>query len=148
MQVILLEDVAGKGQKGDLIEVAAGYANNYLIPRGLAERATAQALSEYQSRVEAEERREEELREQAEKNHGVIHEKTVKLTAKAGEGGRLFGSITNTDIAEAIKDQLKVEIDRRRITLADDIKSYGTFPAEVNLMTGLNAVVYVQVLEG
>lgn len=147
MEVILLEDLEGKGKKGDLIEVAPGYANNYLLKRGLAQRATPQALAEYRTRQEAEAFREEALREEAEKSHGVIHEKTVKITAKGGDAGRLFGAVTTSDIAEAIKEQLKTEVDRRRVSIAEDIKNFGTYPAEVNLMTGLNAIVYVNVIE-
>ena len=147
MEVILLEDLEGKGKKGDLIEVAPGYANNYLLKRGLAQRATPQALAEYRTRQEAEAFREEALQKEAEKAHEVIHEKTVKITAKGGDAGRLFGAVTNADIAEAIKEQLKTEVDRRRVSIAEDIKNFGTYPAEVNLMTGLNAIVYVNVIE-
>ena len=143
MKVILKADVKGTGKKGQLVEVSDGFANNFLLKKGLASKADAQALNEMKNREAAEAfHRKEELR-MAEEAAAVLKGKTVRLTAKAGVGGKLFGSVTAKEIAEAISAQLGVEIDKRKISLENEIKSFGTFAFEVRLHQGVSAEMYV-----
>lgn len=145
MKVILLKDIEGTGYEGDLVDVKAGFANNYLFRNGLARVADAQALSEYKNRLSAESYKEESMRGDAEKIAAEINEKTITIQAKAGSTGRLFGSVTTTQIAEAIKEQLGAEVDRRKISLEGDIKTHGTFTAVVAVISDVMAAVYVVV---
>lgn len=147
MKVILKEDVKGTGKKGQMVEVADGYANNFLLRRGLATPANTQAVNEMKNRDAAQEhRRKEELRI-AEETAAMLEGKTVKLTAKGGDNGKLFGSITSKEIADEIRKTLGTEIDKRKVTLADDIKAFGTYTAEIKLHPGVSAKVYVVVGE-
>lgn len=147
MKVILKEDVKGSGKKGDIVNVADGYARNFLITKGLAVEATTQALNEQKTKAAAAEHRLKMEKENAQKIAGSIHEKTVKITAKAGANGKLFGSVTSKEIADAAKTAFGVEIDKKKISVESDIKSYGTFTAEVKLTAGVTAVLYVTVAE-
>ncbi|MBR4910662.1 MAG: 50S ribosomal protein L9 [Clostridia bacterium] len=146
MKVILLEDVKSKGKKGDLINVSDGYARNFLFPKNLATVADNAALSEMKSRKEAEEHRVAEeiaaAKEIAEKLNG----KTVTLKAKAGSSGRLFGSITSKEIAEEINRAFSVDIDKKKLAVAD-IKNFGEYSADVKLYKGISAKVNVKVEE-
>ena len=147
MKVILKQDVKGTGKKGQLVEVSDGYANNFLLKRGLASPANAQAMNELKTRAAAEEhRRKEELRE-ANESAALLEGKTVKLTAKAGAGGKLFGSITAKEVAEAIARELGAQVDKRKVVLESEIKAFGTYTAEVKLYAGISAKVYVVVGE-
>lgn len=146
MKVILKQDVKGSGKKGEIINVSDGYARNFLFPRKLAVEANAQAMNELKNRESAEKFRLETELKNAKEMAAKINGKTVKLTAKAGQGGRLFGSVTAKEVAEQIKTQFDVEIDRRKISMAD-IKSFGTFNAEIKIYNGVNASVYVMVGE-
>ena len=145
MEVILKEDVQGTGKKGELCKVSDGYARNYLIKRDLAVAATAQALGEMKSRKAAEEHKVQRERDAANKLAADIGDKTVKISAKAGESGKLFGSVTAKEVADAVRDQLKVEVDKRKVALESDIKAFGTYTAEVKLYPGVSAKVYVMV---
>lgn len=146
MKVILLEDVKGKGKKGELCNVSDGYARNFLFPKNLATQADSAAMSELKNREESKEHhRKEEIaaaKSQAEKLDG----KTVTLKAKAGSAGRLFGSITSKEIAEQIKTELGIEVDRKKMTVAD-IKAFGEYTAEIKLYTGISAKLNVKVTE-
>jgi large subunit ribosomal protein L9 len=146
MKIILKQDVKGLGKKGELLNASDGYARNYLFPRGLAMEANAQALSELENREKAEKHRIEReiasVKEAAAKINGL----TLKISAKAGQNGRLFGSITSKEIAENINNQLGLEVDKRKITV-EDIKNYGTYEVEVKLYTGIIANLYVLVGE-
>lgn len=133
MKVILLEDVKGHGVAGEVVDVSPGYARNYLLPRGLAEEATKQNLARAKNRQRAEaNRREQELKE-ANELAKTLSGLTVTLTAKSGESGKLFGSITSQEIAEALKEQHGVELDRRKIVLEDPIKSLGEIELDVRI---------------
>ncbi len=146
MQVILLQDVKGTGKKGQLVNVADGYANNFLIKKGLAMPATPQALNELKAKDAAAKHRQEAERQEAADAAKTLEGKTVKVTAKAGAGGKLFGSVTAKEITDAIKKQLGVEIDRRKISVGE-IKGFGTSDAEIKLYAGISAKVYVVVGE-
>ena len=145
MEVILKEDVQGTGKKGELCKVSDGYARNYLIKRDLAVAATAQALGEMKSKQAALDRKAEREREAAKKTAAGIADKTVKISAKAGESGKLFGSVTAKEVADAIAVQLGVEVDKRKVVLESDIKAFGTYTAEVKLHQGVSAKLYVMV---
>ena len=146
MQVILKADVKGTGKKGELVKVSDGYANNFLLKKGLAMEATPAAMNELRAKEAAQERRIQLEKEAAQEQKGIPQEKTVKITAKAGAGGKLFGSITAKEVAEELAKQYGVEIDKRKITLSD-IKSFGTFEGEVKLYAGISAKIYVMVGE-
>lgn len=147
MKVILQQDVQGSGKKGELVNVSDGYARNFLLKKGLAIQATPQALGEMKARDAAAARRAKLEKDAAGETAGKIEGKTVKLTAKAGESGKLFGSVTSKEIADGLAKQYGVEVDKRKITLEEDIKSYGTYPAEVKLHQGVAAKIYVMIGE-
>ena len=147
MQVILKEDVQGSGKKGDLVKVSDGYAKNFLIKKGLAIQATPQALAEYKAKEASKANREAQERQAAADLAGTIEGKSIKMSAKAGENGKLFGSITSKEIAAELQSQLGIEADKRKISLESDIKAYGTYTAEIKLHQGIAAKVYVVVAE-
>ena len=144
MKVILTQDVKGSGRKGELVNVSDGYANNFLLKRGLAIPATPQALNELKNREAAAAHRLEEEKKAAQAAAKELEGKTVKLFAR---GGKLFGSVSTKEIAEAIQKELGVELDKRKISLDAEIKAFGTYTAEVKLYTGVSAKVYVVVSE-
>ena len=124
MKVVLLADVKGSGKKGELVNVSDGYARNFLFPKKLAKEANAQAMNELKNAEEAKAYKIKTETEAAKKAAGVLEGKTVRLTAKAGQGGRLFGSVTAKEIAEALKEQFGVEIDKRKVVVDGDIKAF------------------------
>lgn len=146
MKVILTQDVKSLGKKGELVNASDGYARNFLFPRKLAVEANAQAMNELKNREAAEKFRLETELKNAKETAAKIDGKTVKLTAKAGQGGRLFGSVTAKEVAEQIKAQFGVDIDRRKISMSD-IKSFGTLNAEIKVYNGVSAAIYVMVGE-
>ncbi len=146
MKVILADDVATLGQKGDIVSVADGYARNYLVPKGLAFAATKGALKQAELMQKAREQREQRVKEEAAAKVGRLGASPVYISARAGEGGRLFGSVTNSDVARAIADQLEENIDRRDIRLDDPIRTLGTHQVEVRLHEEVNALVTVEVI--
>ena len=146
MKVMLTQDVKSLGKKGELVNASDGYARNFLFPRKLAVEANAQAMNDLKNREAAEKFRLETELKNAKETAAKIDGKTVKLTAKAGQGGRLFGSVTAKEVAEQIKAQFGVDIDRRKISMSD-IKSFGTFNAEIKVYNGVNAAIYVMVGE-
>ncbi|MDK2856421.1 MAG: large subunit ribosomal protein [Bacillota bacterium] len=146
MKVILEQDVPRLGRKGEVVEVNDGYARNFLLPRKLARSATAGALKE----VEALKRRaaEKEARAAAEAKALAkrLAGRTVTIPARAGEGGRLFGSVTNQDVADAINRAFNLNLDKRRVELKEPIKAVGTYTVTVRLYTEVTAEVTVQVV--
>lgn len=144
MKVILLQDVKALGKKGEAKEVAEGYANNFLLPRGLAIPATKGNLNMLENELKRKQDKEatalEEAREQAARLEGL----TVTVKVKAGESGRLFGSVTNSDIAEALRGR-GIELDKRRIELAESIKHTGNFEAIIKLHAKVQASIAVEV---
>ena len=147
MKVILLEDVKGVGKRGDLVNAKTGYARNFLFPRELAIEATPKNRKEWKKRRKLEEARREEELEQATKLKERIESLSVELKGKAGEGGRLFGSITSSDISKALMEQHDIEIDRRKIELKDSIKSIGETEVEIRVYQGVSAVLRVKIVE-
>ena len=141
MEVILLQDVENLGDKGHLAQVAKGYARNYLIPRGIAEPATPGKIAEFRRREEERKSREARMAVQAEEYTATLNRTVLTLGAKAGEGERLFGSITAADIADAIKDARGFTIDKRKVLLDEPIKELGTFMVDVEVAEGFVATV-------
>ena len=147
MKVILLQDVKTLGKKGDLVEASDGYARNFLLPKKHAKEANAQAMYEYKNAENSKNFKIATQKAQAEADKKTLEGKVFKMTAKAGQGGRLFGSITSKQVAEEIKKQYKIDIDKRKVVLECDIKEFGTYHAEVKLYTGISAKIDVQVSE-
>ena len=147
MKVVLLADVQGRGKKGELVNVSDGYARNFLFPRKLAKEANAQAMSELKNAEQARLHKIEVEKATAQEAADKINGKTLKLSAKAGQGGRLFGSITAKEISEELKKSYGLQVDKRKIELSSDIKSFGTFECEVKLYTGISAKIFVMVSE-
>ena len=146
MKVILKQDVKGQGKKGELVNVSDGYARNFLFPRGLAVEADAQAMNDLKNREEAAKYRDDMEKKSAQAAAGLLTGKTLKLTAKAGQGGRLFGSVTTKEVAEELKKQFGLDIDKRKIAMAD-IKAYGSYEAEIKFSHGITAKLTVIVSE-
>jgi large subunit ribosomal protein L9 len=145
MKVILLGEVKGQGREGDVIDVARGFAVNYLFPRKLAVQATSGNLKQLDSRKGNIAVRETARRSEAEQSASTIEGKKVVVEAKAGDGGRLFGSVTATMIAEAIGSQLGVDVDRRRMDVHGHIKTVGEFPVTVQVYADVRAEIVVVV---
>lgn len=147
MKVILKADVKGHGKKGDLVNASDGYANNYLIPKGLAVVADKAAINDMEGKKSSEQyHKEQELKtakELKEKLEGIV----VKFSAKAGTGGKLFGSITAKDVAEQIKMQHHIVIDKKKIVLTDGIKVLGTTNVKIKVYPEITATVKVSVDE-
>ncbi len=146
MKVILTSDVKSLGKKGEMVSVADGYARNFLFPRGLAAEANAQALTELKNREQAAQHKIAVDTQNARDAASELEGRTVRVSAKAGANGKLFGSVTAKEVAESIKKQFGIEADKRKITM-EDVKSYGTYEAEVKLYSGISAKIYVQVSE-
>ncbi len=146
MKVVLLQDVKGLGKKGELVNTSDGYARNFLFPRKLAMEANSQAMSELKNREASEKHRIETEIAAAKASAAKIQGKTVKLTAKAGANGKLFGSVTSKDVADAISKEYGLKLDKRKV-IVDDIKNFGTYPVEVKLYNGISASMFVMVGE-
>ena len=147
MKVVLLQDVKSIGKKGELCNVSDGYARNFLLPRKLAKEANAQAMNELKNAEAAKEYKIKTETEQAKKNAEAIKGKTVKIYAKAGQGGKIFGSVTAREIAQEIGRQLHVEVDKKKIVLEGDIKAFGTYNFDVKFYNGISATMSVAVCE-
>jgi len=147
MKVILKEDVKGSGKKGDIVNVSDGYARNFLLKRGLAVEASAGAMNEINAKKATEERKRQKEKEDAQELAAKLKGKTVKIMAKAGASGKLFGSVTVKEVSDAINKQLGAEIDKRKISLESEIKSFGTYEAEIKLNHGVVTSVFVMVGE-
>ena len=148
MKIVLRDDVENLGRKGDLLEVADGYARNYLVPRGLAMRATKGAVKQADAMKRNRAAREERDRGAAQELATRLDGQRVTVNARAGEGGKLFGSITTTDIAQAVQAQTGVELDRRSIDLAEPIKELGGVDLTVQLHPDVPATFHVEVVGG
>lgn len=147
MKVILQQDVKGKGKKGEVVNVAEGYARNFLFPRNLAVEATAsnlQQLKQQQDKIDKQ--REQELKE-AKNLIKKLEDLTVKVQAKCGEGGRLFGSVTAKEIADKLAKDHKLKVDKRKIELGEPIKSLGVYNLPVKIHPKAQGTLKVQVTE-
>ena len=147
MKVVLLADVKGSGKKGELVNVSEGYARNFLFPKKLAKEANAQALNELKNAEESKAFKIKQETEAAQASADKINGKSVSILAKAGQGGKLFGSVTAKEIAEAIKKQYGVDVDKRKIDTKGDMKAFGTYECEVKLYSGITATVKAVVTE-
>lgn len=146
MKVILLADVKGIGKKGDVVNASDGYARNFLFPRKLAQEATEANLNILNQKKEAERRKKLAEMEAAQKLADELKGKEVKIMAKSGENGRLFGSITSKDIADAINAQYKINVDKKKV-IVDTIRTLGTYEAEVKLYPEISTKLKVVIAE-
>ena len=147
MKVILQQDVKGQGKKGQMVEVSEGYARNFLLPRKLAIVATTDAINTMNLKEKA--RKAEEARQKAEAEATVekLKECMVKLTAKAGNGGRLFGAVTTKEISEGLKTQFDIDIPKQKLVLDEPIKAFGSYQIKAKLGFEVVGTVYVSVFE-
>jgi large subunit ribosomal protein L9 len=146
VKVILKADVKGMGKKGQTVEVSDGYARNYLLPRGLAVEASAGALKAIEEERKAQAAKQERIISELKALRDRLEGQTVRLPAKCGEGGRLFGSITNKDIAAAISRFLGKEFDRKMVELEAPIKSLGVYPVSLKFGHNINGTVHVEIV--
>ena len=146
MKVILKQDVKGLGKKGELVNVSDGYAKNYLVPRKIASFADAAAMNELKNREASKAYQLAQEKANAEKAAEILNGKTVKISAKAGANGRLFGSVTSKEISEKIKETYDIDIDKKRI-VTEDIRNFGTYECTLKIYTGITAMIYILVGE-
>ena len=147
MKVILQQDVKGQGKKGEMIEVSEGYGRNFLLPRKLAVPATADAINTMNLKEKARKAEEARLKAEAQEIAGKLQNCSVKLSAKAGNGGKLFGAVTNKEISEGLKAQYGVDIPKQKIVLDEPIKAYGSYQVKAKLGFEVSGTVYVTVCE-
>lgn len=148
MKVILLKDVKGLGKEGDLVNSKDGYARNFLFPKNLAVEANPSNLRKWEENKKLEEEKKEEEIKDANTLKDRIEKLTVEIKAKGGTGGKLFGSITSQDIASALNDQHKIDVDKRKIELKDNIKTTGLKEVEIKLYPEISAKMKVNVTVG
>ena len=147
MKVILKADVKGTGKAGQMVEVSDGYARNFLLTKGLAVEATSMAVNDMKNKEQAKKHKEETELAAAKETAKKIDGKTVELFAKGGTAGRLFGSITSKEVTEAVNAKFGTKIDKKKVTLDSDIKTFGTYNAEIKLHNGVVAKCSVSVKE-
>lgn len=146
-QAILLQDVENVGDKGTVVEVSKGYLRNYLVPRKLAEPATKGLLEQARQRAAAAERAQQQAEVAAQEEAAVLNRTVVTISQQAGDDGRLFGSVTPQDIADAIKDARGLEVDRRKIHLDEPIRNLGTYMVVIEIESGVQATVKTIVVD-
>ena len=146
-QAILLSDVEGLGESGDAIDVSPGYLRNYLVPRKLAQPATTASLEDAKRRAERAAEAERKAAERAQETAGLLSKTVLTINHRAGEDGKLFGSVTANEIAEAIQAARDIKVDRKKIRLSDPIRDTGTYMVEVELPGGTTATVKTIVAE-
>ena len=147
MKVILLKDVKGSGKAGDTLNVADGYARNFLLAKGLAVEANAKNLNELAGKKASAQHKLDVEKAENEKTAAEIGGKAVVIKARAGQGGKLFGAVTTTNVADAIKEQLGGTVDKKKISLSSDIKAFGDYTATVKMTQGVSCTVTVKVVE-
>jgi len=147
MKVILQQDVKGQGKKGQMVEVSDGYGRNFLLPRKLAVEATAENVNTMKMQDKAKKAKEAEEKAQAQAIAEQLKGFQVKIFAKAGQGGRLFGSVTSKEISESLKEQHKLDINKTKIVLPDPIKSFGSFEVKCKLGHEITGTINVLVVE-
>jgi large subunit ribosomal protein L9 len=146
-EAILLKDVEGIGERGTVIDVSKGYLRNYLIPRQLAQPATKGAIQAAQRKAQAESRAKEQAATRSQEYADLLNRTVLTISQQAGDDGRLFGSVTTQDIAEAIKEARGIDVDRRRVHLDEPIRHVGTYMVVVELDDGATATVKTIVTE-
>ena len=144
MKVILTQDVKGLGKKGEVKNAADGYARNVLLPKGLAIEANAQNISELNSKSQAAAHHKAEEKAAAEANKAKLDGKTVKVQAKCGENGKLFGAVTSKELAELLAGEFGIKVDKKKIS-ASDMKNVGTYSFDVKLYQGVIAKMSVEI---
>ena len=145
MEVILLQDVKDLGRAGEVKRVADGYARNYLLPKGMANKATPGALKEAEIQLKAQGRRQSKIEAEASAVADALADVSLKFTAKSGETGRLYGSITAGDIAEALEKETGIVIDKRKLTIEEPLRQLGTHRVGIKLLAGLTPEIEVVV---
>ncbi|MBQ8972035.1 MAG: 50S ribosomal protein L9 [Clostridia bacterium] len=145
MKVILLQDIKGSGKKDQIIEASDGYARNYLIPKKLAKEATSEVLNSIQKAKSADRHREEVKRAEAEAKARELKGKVIQLNARGGENGKLYGAITNDQIAQAVKEQYGFEVDKRKVEQEEPIRTAGQSFVNLKLMAGISVRMIVNV---
>ena len=147
MKVILNADVKGQGKKGDMVEVSEGYARNYLLPRNLAIKATADNLNTLKQKEQAKKAQVEREKAKAKENAARLADSVVKVRAKGGDNGKLFGSVTSKEISEALKEQYDIELEKNRIVLEENIKSFGSYEVKCKLGHEISGTIHLIVTE-
>ena len=147
MKVILLQDVKGKGKKGQMIEVSDGYARNYMLPRKLAQEATADNINTMRMNDKAAAEKAAKERAEALETSKKLRDMTLVVTAKGGGAGKLFGSVTNQEIADALKAKTGIALDKRKIVISDPIKNVGTYTVQCKLGYEITAPLTVKIEE-
>ena len=147
MKVILQQDVKGQGKKGQLVEVSDGYGRNFLLPRKLAVEATAENINTMKMQDKAKKAKAAEEKAAAEAAAERLKSCQVKISAKAGQGGRLFGSITSREISDELKAQYGIDVNKSKIVLSEPIKSFGSFEVKCKLGSEVSGTIYVLVTE-
>ena len=148
MKVILTQDVRGQGKKGQIIDAAEGYARNFLLPRKLAQEATADNINTMRMNDKATQERQAKERAEALDLRNRMKDMTIVVTAKGGGAGRLFGSVTNTEVSEALAKQAGIQLDKRKIVLDEPIKAVGVYTVKCKLGYEINAELKIEVKEG
>ena len=148
MKVILQQDVKGQGKKGQLIEVAEGYARNFLLPRKLAVPATADAMNTMRLQEKAKRAEEARLRAEAVENAENLKNAPVKIAARAGANGKLFGAVTSKEVSDALLAQHGIELGKQKIVMDEPIKAYGSYQLKAKLGFEDSGTIYVMVVEG
>ena len=147
MKVILQQDVKGQGKKGQMVEVSDGYGRNFLLPRKLAVEATAENINTMKMQDKAKQARLAEEKAAAEAAAERLKSCQVKISAKAGQGGRLFGSITSREISDELKAQHGIDVNKSKIVLSEPIKSFGSFQVKCKLGSEVSGTIFVLVIE-
>ena len=147
MKVILLEDVKSVGKKGELVNASDGYAKNFLFPKKLAVESTKSNLNDFELKQKAEAKRKKEELEQAQNMAKELENKTVTVKVKTGENGKLFGSVTNKEVAEEIVKQTGMQIDKKKVSIGDPIKMVGERTAVIKLHPKVSAEITIKIVE-
>ena len=147
MKVILQQDVKGQGKKGQMVEVSEGYARNFLLPRKIAVPATPDAINTMNLKEKAKKAEEQRQKALAEETAEKLKECMVKLTARAGSGGKLFGAVTTKEISDGLQKQFGIDIPKQKLVLEDPIKAFGNYEVKARLGFEVVATVYVSVFE-
>lgn len=147
MKVIFLQDVKGSGKKGEVKEVSDGYARNFLIGKGLAIEATAKNMSDLAGKKSSEQHKSDVAKQEALDNAAKLKGKNVVIKAKAGAGGKLFGAVTASHVADAVASQLGIKVEKKKIALSSEIKAFGGYTAEIKLHPGISEKITVNVVE-
>lgn len=145
MEIILIQDVKALGKKGDIVKVNDGYARNFILPKKLGLEATKQNLNDLKLQKAAEEKKQKEILEEAKQFGKKLEELSIKVTIKAGEGGKTFGSVSTKEIAAALKEQFGLDLDKKKLQLSDPIKNAGTYSVPAKLHPQVTAEIKVKV---